>query len=176
MKATIGLTDEARREVGQILNLLLADEYVLCVTTRDYDWNVSGPGSQVFSLQFEGQSEQVSGWIYKIAERLRAIGVGVRGNWADVTKAARSSADPGSGLLAGQMRAELLSLHEALIVRLRSDSAACLDRYQDADTAKFLTGLRYQHETTAWVLRPVCGARRKKRPRSKTESNPHEPT
>jgi hypothetical protein len=29
MKTNIGLNDEARLEVGQMLNLLLADEYVL---------------------------------------------------------------------------------------------------------------------------------------------------
>jgi starvation-inducible DNA-binding protein len=153
MKTNIGLTDEARLEVGQILNLLLADEYVLYATTRDYHWNVTGPEFQTLHVQFEAQYEQVAGWIDTIAERARAIGAGARGNWAELTKAARSSADPGIGLPAEHMLAELLALHEEMIVLLRSDSAVCLERYRDAGTADFLTGLMAQHEKAAWMLR-----------------------
>jgi 2-keto-4-pentenoate hydratase/2-oxohepta-3-ene-1,7-dioic acid hydratase in catechol pathway len=36
MKTNIGLNDEARLEIGQMLNLLLADESVLAATLRDY--------------------------------------------------------------------------------------------------------------------------------------------
>jgi starvation-inducible DNA-binding protein len=44
-------------------------------------------------------------------------------------------------------------LHEELIVQLRSDSDACIERYGDAGTADFLTGLMEKHEKTAWMLR-----------------------
>ena len=47
-----GLNDEARLEVGQILNLLLADKYVLYTTTRDYHWNVTGPEFLALHHQF----------------------------------------------------------------------------------------------------------------------------
>ncbi len=43
IKPHIGLSDGARLEVGQMLNLLLADEYVLYATAHDYHWNVTGP-------------------------------------------------------------------------------------------------------------------------------------
>ena len=88
-----GLNDEARLEVGQILNLLLADEYVLYATTRDYHWNVTGPEFLALHQQFEAQTLQLADWIDDVAERARAIGVGARGNWVELTKAARSSAD-----------------------------------------------------------------------------------
>jgi starvation-inducible DNA-binding protein len=153
MKINIGLNDEARLEVGQILNLLLADEYVLYATTRDYHWNVTGPEFRSLHRQFEEQYELVAQWIDDVAERARAVGVGARGNWGDLTKAARSSADPGIGLPAEHMLAELLALHEDLIVQLRSDSEACAVRYHDAGTADFLTGLMGSHEKAAWMLR-----------------------
>ena len=51
------------------------------------------------------------------------------------------------------MFAELLSLHEEMIVQLRTDSEACSERYQDAGTADFLTGLMQEHEKLAWMLR-----------------------
>jgi starvation-inducible DNA-binding protein len=153
MKTNIGLNDEARLEVGQMLNLLLADEYVLYATTRDYHWNVTGPEFLSLHKQFEAQYEQIEQWIDDVAERARAIGAGARGNWADLTKTARSSADPGIGLAAEHMLSELLALHEDLIVQLRTDSEACTERFKDAGTADFLTGLMEQHEKAAWMLR-----------------------
>ena len=153
MKTNIGLNDEVRFEVGQMLNLLLADEYVLYATTRDYHWNVTGPEFSSLHLQFEMQFGQIAEWIDQVAEWIRSIGVGARGNWAELTKAARTSADPGIGLPAEHMLAELLALHEGLIVQLRADSQACTDRFIDAGTADFLTGLMEQHEKAAWMLR-----------------------
>jgi starvation-inducible DNA-binding protein len=153
MKTNIGLNDEARLEIGQMLNLILADEYVLYATTRDYHWNVTGPEFLSLHKQFEAQYEQAAVWIDDVAERARAIGVGARGNWGDLTKAARSSADPGIGISAEHMLSELLALHEEMIVQLRTDSEACLERFKDAGTADFLTGLMEQHEKAAWMLR-----------------------
>jgi starvation-inducible DNA-binding protein len=153
MKANIGLNDEARLEIGQMLNLLLADESVLYATTRDYHWNVTGPEFRSLHLQFEEHYTQIAQWIDDVAERARAIGVGARGHWADLAKAARLSADPGIGLPAERMIAELLALHEDLAVQLRTDSAACGERFKDAGTADFLTGLMERHEKAAWMLR-----------------------
>ena len=153
MKTNIGLDDATRLEVGQMLNLLLADETVLYATTRDYHWNVTGPEFRSLHQQFEEQYEQIAGWIDEVAERARAIGTGARGNWEDLTKAARTSADPGIGLPAEHMLAELLALHEDLVVQLRADSDACTERFKDAGTADFLTGLMERHEKAAWMLR-----------------------
>jgi starvation-inducible DNA-binding protein len=153
MKTNIGLNDEARLEVGQMLNLLLADESVLYATTRDYHWNVTGPDFHSLHLEFESQYEKLAVWIDDIAERARSIGVGARGNWADLSKAARTSADPGIGLSDEHMLSELLALHEEMIVQLRTDCEACTKQFGDAGTADFLTGLMGRHEKIAWMLR-----------------------
>lgn len=153
MKTNIGLNDETRLEVGQMLNLLLADESVLYATTRDYHWNVTGPEFRSLHLQFEEQYTEIAQWIDDVAERARAIGVGARGNWSDLASSARCSADPGIGLAAEHMLSELLALHEEMIVQLRTDSEACVDRFGDAGTADFLTGLMANHEKAAWMLR-----------------------
>ena len=153
MKTNLGLNDEARLEVGQILNRLLADEFVLYVTTRDYHWNVTGPAFLSLHQQFLAQYEQLAEWLDDIAERARSIGIGARGNWSDLVKAARFSAESGRGLPATQMLAELLALHEDLVVQLRADTEACATRLKDAGTADFLTGLMARHEKSAWMLR-----------------------
>ena len=153
MKINNGLTDEARLEVGQILNLLLADEYVLGATTRDYHWNVTGPDFPGLHEQFDRQYAQVSDWIDEVAERARAVGDGARGNWAELAKSARTSADAGMGLSAEHMLSELLALHEEMIVQLRTDIDSCAGTYKDTGTADFLTGLMGRHEKAAWMLR-----------------------
>jgi starvation-inducible DNA-binding protein len=153
MKTNIGLNEAARRDVSRMLNLLLTDEYVLYVTTRDYHWNVTGPEFHSLHKQFETQYEQIAVWIDQVAERTRAIGAGALGSWSDLMKAARSSADQGFGLTPEHMLAELLGLHEEMIVQLRTDSKACAKQFNDAGTSDFLTGLMEQHEKTAWMLR-----------------------
>ena len=153
MDTNIGLNEEARREVGKMLNLLLTDEYVLYVTARDYHWNVTGPEFHSLHKQFEAQYGQVADWIDQVAERTRTIGAVARGSWSDLMKTARSSADPGFGLSPAHMLAELLGLHEEIIVQLRTDSKACARQFNDAGTSNFLTGLMEQHEKCAWMLR-----------------------
>ncbi len=153
MTANTGLDEETCLEIGQMLNLVLADEYVIYATTRDYHWNVTGPDFPSLHRQFAEQSDQIAGWIDDVAERARAIGAGARGNWADLTSAARTSADPGYRLPANRMLRGLWGLHESMIVQLRADSTACGDRLKEAGTADFLTGLMRRHEKIAWMLR-----------------------
>lgn len=148
-----GLTAPARLEVGRLLNLLLADETVLYLTTRDYHWNVTGPCFASLHEQFETQYATIADSIDEIAERARALDVGAQGSWAALAKAARSSAAPGIGLSANAMVSSLLALHEALISQLRADSEICATEHRDTGTADFLTGLMTQHEKTAWMLR-----------------------
>ena len=51
------------------------------------------------------------------------------------------------------MLANLLADHEAVIRTLRGDLETVGDRYRDAGTNDFLTGLMEQHEKMAWMLR-----------------------
>jgi starvation-inducible DNA-binding protein len=153
MKTILGLNDETRLEVGEILNLLLADETVLYATTRDYHWNVTGSEFLSLHAQFEAHYTLLADLIDEIAERARAIGIGARGNWNELRACARLSAEPGTGLPASGMLSELLALHEDMVVQIRRDSEACTVLYKDAGTADFLTGLMEKHEKAAWMLR-----------------------
>jgi len=154
MKSNSRVNPNAHRvAVGQLLNLLLADEFVLYVTTRDYHWNVLGPEFPALHAQFEAQYEQAATWIDDIAERARAIGIGARGNWSDLGQLARISAARGHGLPSVRMLSELLTLHKGLVRQLLLDGRACVEVHHDVGTADFLTGLMREHEKTAWMLR-----------------------
>jgi starvation-inducible DNA-binding protein len=47
----------------------------------------------------------------------------------------------------------LLNDHETIIRSLRKDLDEAQNKYKDAGTADFLTGLMEQHEKMAWMLR-----------------------
>jgi starvation-inducible DNA-binding protein len=42
MKANIGIIDKNREATASVLNVLLADEHVLYIKTRNYHWNYEG--------------------------------------------------------------------------------------------------------------------------------------
>ncbi len=153
VKSNIGLGDEARFEVGQLLNLLLADEWVLYATTRDYHWNAPGPEFLRLRRHLEAQYERVAEWIDQVAEKAREVGAGVRGSWTEMSQAARSTAEPGLGLPAEYMLSQLIALHEEIIEHLRTNSEECTERLSDPATAGFLAGLIVQHEEAVWELR-----------------------
>lgn len=153
MKTHIGINDKTRIEVGQMLNLLLADECLLATTTRDYHWNVTGPDFVSLHRLFDEQYSQSARAIDELAERARAIGAGVRGSWVALTKSTRTTAEVGTNLPAQTMLFELLALHEDLIIQLRADIYACAEQFHDSGSADFLTDLMRQHEKTAWTLR-----------------------
>ena len=51
------------------------------------------------------------------------------------------------------MLANLLADHEAIVQSLRGDLPTVMDKYDDAGTNDFLTGLMEKHEKMAWMLR-----------------------
>src|SRR5450432_1975172 len=74
METEIGIKQENLAEVAHSLNILLADEHVLYIKTRNAHWNVEGPDFHAQHLFFESQYEQVEEIIDDIAERIRTLG------------------------------------------------------------------------------------------------------
>jgi starvation-inducible DNA-binding protein len=153
MKTSIGLTDAQRAGVIQILNTLLADEYVLYTKTRNYHWNVVGPQFNDLHKFFEAQYTELNVVVDDVAERARALGGPAAGTLAEFTKLARLGEEPGKTLSASAMVAALLADHEAIVQTLRKDLETCASKHGDQGTSDFLTGLMEQHEKMAWMLR-----------------------
>jgi starvation-inducible DNA-binding protein len=153
MKTDIGISDSDRAAIVDILNRLLADEYVLYTKTRNYHWNVVGPQFNDLHKFFEAQYEAIDGIVDEVAERARALGGRAWGTLAEFAKAARLGEEPGQTPAAKDMLARLLADHEAIIRALRADLVTVGDKHGDAGTNDFLTGLVEQHEKMAWMLR-----------------------
>jgi starvation-inducible DNA-binding protein len=153
MKPNIGITDAQRAGVVEILDTLLADEYLLYTKTRNYHWNVVGPQFNDLHKFFEAQYEELDGIVDEAAERARALGGNALGTLTEFVQRARLKEQPGKYPDAKGMLAALLADHEAVIRNLRTDADVTLDKHGDAGTNDFLVGLMEKHEKMAWMLR-----------------------
>jgi starvation-inducible DNA-binding protein len=145
MKVNIGLKENHINEIAKQLNLLLSTEYSLYITTRHYHWNVEAPMFYMLHKMYEAQYEHTDEVLDAIAERIRSIGgyasIGFKNTSIIVTKEYKKQIE------------DLLSKHESIIRHCREMIPSLNDKYNDAGTADFVTGLMGQHEKMAWMLR-----------------------
>ena len=149
----IGLSEKDREGVVRILTVLLADEYLLYTKTRNFHWNVTGPSFMEFHKLFESQYETLDEIVDSTAERIRSLGHNAIGTLKEMLDNARLKEMPATYPNDLSMVAELLDGHEHLITSLRADLETTQNKYHDAGTTDFLTGLMEAHEKTAWMLR-----------------------
>jgi starvation-inducible DNA-binding protein len=149
----IGLTDEQRAGVIDLLNHDLADSYLLVVKTKKFHWDVVGP--QFISLHklWDDQYEAISANIDAMAERIRSLGGYPIGTMKGFLEFASLGEHPGNIPMATGMVAALVEDHEQIVRNLRNHIDGCSEDFHDEGTADFLTGLMEQHEEMAWMLR-----------------------
>jgi starvation-inducible DNA-binding protein len=157
MKPNLDIPDPARTTIVDLLNTLLADEFVLYTKTRNYHWNVVGPQFNDLHKFFEKQYEALNEVVDEVAERARTLGGRAWGTLAEFVKATRLRERPGESPDARGMIADLLADHESLVRQLRLDLEVA-EKHGDAGTNDFLTGLMEKHEKTAWMLRACLAA------------------
>jgi len=149
----IGLTEEQRRGVIQLLNQNLANAYLLLIKTKKYHWDVVGPQFRTLHELWEEQYEALTENIDAIAERVRALGGYPLGTAQSFLQSASIEEHAGDLPNANEMVQRLVSDHELVIRTLRDHIDRCSDEFHDEGTADFLTGLMEQHEEMAWMLR-----------------------
>ncbi|PMB17149.1 Dps family protein [Fischerella thermalis] len=149
----IGLTDEQRQGVINLLNQDLADSYLLIVKTKKFHWDVVGPQFRSLHEIWEEQYEQLSENIDAIAERVRALGGYPIGTMEGFLKAGTIKEEGGNVPTATEMVSRLVDDHEQIIRNLREHIDRCAEEFHDQGTADFLTGLMEGHEEAAWMLR-----------------------
>ncbi len=102
---------------------------------------------------FEGQYKKLEEAIDEIAERINKLGMPVIGTFKEFLEHTSLKETPGKYPDKNDMLKELLTDHETVIKALRKAVDDCADKYKDAGTADFLTGIMEEHETIAWTLR-----------------------
>lgn len=153
LKPDLGLTDANREGVAEMLQVVLADEYMLYTKLHNYHWNVTGPQFRSLHKLFEDQYDAIHGQIDEIAERIRTYGVFAIGTMSELAGRSRLSEQPGVYPSAREMVMELVADHEAMVRHLRGDLEKAADQFGDVAAEDFLTGLLQEHQEMAWFLR-----------------------
>jgi starvation-inducible DNA-binding protein len=149
----IGLSDEQRQGVIDLLNHDLADAYLLLVKTKKFHWDIVGPQFLTLHKLWEEHYNTLTENIDACAERVRSLGgypIGTMKGFLSVTSL---SEHPGDVPMATGMVDILIGDHEQVIRNMRDHIDRCSDDFHDQGTADFLTGLMEQHEQIAWMLR-----------------------
>jgi starvation-inducible DNA-binding protein len=152
-KIDIGLTDQQRQGVIDLLNQDLSDMYLLLVKTKKYHWDVVGPQFRTLHQLWEEQYEALTISIDETAERIRSLGGYPVGTMAGFLELASIKEHPGDIPKASDMVARIMDDHEQVIRNLREHIDSCSEKFHDEGTADFLTGLMEAHEGMAWMLR-----------------------
>ncbi|MTJ10803.1 Dps family protein [Anabaena sp. UHCC 0253] len=152
-KINIGLTEEQRHGVINLLNQDLADSYVLLVKTKKYHWDVVGPQFRSLHELWEEHYEELTENIDKIAERIRTLGCYPTGTMEGFLSLATLQEHSGEIPTATGMVIQLVEDHEQIIRNLRAHLDQCSEEFHDQGSADFLTELMEKHEEMAWMLR-----------------------
>ena len=156
MKQTnTGISEQDRQNIVNVLDALLADEYVLYTKTRNYHWNVVSPHFNDYHKAFEEQYDGLSEDIDEIAERIRVLGFKASSSLDEFQKNSQIKEHPGEYPDAVTMASNLLNDHETVIQTIRKKIPEIGDKYGDVGTEDFLTSLIEKHEKTAWMLRSI---------------------
>jgi starvation-inducible DNA-binding protein len=149
----IGLSEEQRHGVIELLNRDLADLYLLLIKTKKYHWDVIGPQFRTLHELWEEHYNALTISIDETAERVRQLGGYPIGTAAGFIEYGSLNEHPNDLPSANEMVARLVQDHEQVIRNLREDIDKCGDKFHDEGTADFLTAKMEEHEEMAWMLR-----------------------
>jgi len=153
MNVNIGISEENRNHVANTLQKILTDEMVIYVKTRNAHWNVEGKDFYNKHKMFEAQYEEIAQLADDVAERIRTIGhfaIGSLKGFLDNTQLSEDNISRNKG---NDYINALLNDHESLIISIRSQLNELDNKFKDASTTDFVTGLLETHEKMAWMLR-----------------------
>ncbi len=152
-KLNIGLTQEQRAGVIELLNRDLSDAYLLLIKTKKFHWDVVGPQFRSLHQMWEEQYQALTETIDQLAERIRTLGGYPVGTAEGFLKYGSIKEQSNNIPQATEMVAQLVDDHELVIRNLREHVDSCSEQFHDEGTADFLTGLMEGHEQMAWMLR-----------------------
>ncbi|MBD2114482.1 MULTISPECIES: Dps family protein [Cyanophyceae] len=153
MSINIGLSEQERQGVTEILNKVLADAYLLLIKTKKYHWDVVGPQFRTLHELWKEHYEALTISIDSVAERVRQLNGYPLGTAEGFLKNASLKEHPGDLPSAQEMVKRLVNDHEQIIRNLRGFVDQTSEEFHDEGTSDFLTGLMEAHEEMAWMLR-----------------------
>jgi starvation-inducible DNA-binding protein len=151
-----GMSDEERKGVVALLNLQVADHYVLLTKTKFYHWNVEGPEFHDIHELLDEHYEMLSDMVDEIAEQALKLGGQAAGTLGWFKAHTRLGEDEGDSIPdTRKMIERLKDDHESIMETLHADISATEEQYDDAVTSNLLQEMSDKHHKMAWMLRMI---------------------
>lgn len=151
IQSNIGIYNDARLLVVEILNHALANEAILTFKTLSADRNIIGASFFALHDLFDSQYKQLIDISNKIAEGAQMLGGITIGTLQEIIDSTRLEEQPG---IVPNV-SNLLADHENIICFLHEDARKCSEEYQDDSTSELLMSVMLLHEKMARMLRFV---------------------
>jgi starvation-inducible DNA-binding protein len=152
MKPTLKLSDRAIEETVIALNMLLADEYVLCTKIKNVYWNYSTPSYYELHKFFKIQYELLDEMVNNIVNRVHTLGYIALGTMKDFLNTTRLSEETAHFNRSNLIIQTLITDHETIIEILRKEVIPLTNKLKDLITPSLVTSIMEQHEKMAWML------------------------
>ncbi len=149
----IGIEENIRKKIVEVLRQLLADTFCLYFKTHSYHWNVTGPMFQTLHDMFMQQYTELWNVIDLIAERIRSLGEFAPHSYSNLTNITQLKEDTNVPK-ANDMIRNLIQDHEAIIQYIRNNFSI-IEQGNDQATIDLLTERLDVHEKTSWMLRSL---------------------
>jgi starvation-inducible DNA-binding protein len=140
-------------EPQQMLNGILADEFVLYVRTLNCHWNVRGMQFHSLHAFFEELYEESFKMIDDLAEKVRTVGGFAMATMEEYLGNARIKEQVSPSGDPRKMIADLADGHETVIKHLREAFHMVKEKFDDPSTENFVADLLEKHEKFLWMLR-----------------------
>ena len=153
MKTAIGITEENRQAIADVLSKLLADEFILYTKTRNAHWNLEGSDFHDKHLFFEAQYKQLEMYVDQVAEGIRKLGHYAPATLKQYLELTHLSERIDTSIDSQSFIKMLLEDQQSIIIYIRQNIKTIAEEYKDEGTTDFITGLMQEHEEMAWMLR-----------------------
>jgi starvation-inducible DNA-binding protein len=145
------LGSNARKDIGNALNAILADTYALYIKTKNFHWHASGPHFRDYHLMFDEQAEQILATTDDIAERVRKIGGTTIRSIGHIARLQRVLDNDADYVTPEDMLAELAEDNRTSVTHLR-EAHALADEEGDVATTSLIETWIDDAERRAWFL------------------------
>ena len=140
-------------DVGRLLTGLLADESALYAITREWRYDAAGRKFLRLHALLDEQFTEIGDRLIRIAARSRALGCWSSARFGDRVKPQHPDLEDAG--LEAHMLDELMTLHQALLVRLLEGKVMVAQLLYSQETDTLLADLIASHEKDLFMLRAL---------------------
>jgi starvation-inducible DNA-binding protein len=150
------LTPQARLEIIESLNVLLADAFALYLKTKNFHWHMVGSHYREYHLLLDEHADQIFAMTDVLAERVRKIGGTTIHSIGHIARLQTIADDDAENHTALEMLQSLSSDNQQYTISLRKAHGVC-DAGYDVATASLLEVFIDETERRVWFLYETVG-------------------